>query len=80
MIGFDKVLHFISGFLIYSIVYAVCGYLSIDVSPLLIVMIVLFIGIAKEIFDYFNNGDVEVADVIATVVGGIAGLLIFTYY
>ena len=78
MIGFDKVLHFIAGFLIYCIAHAIGFYINIALSPLVIMFIVLFIGIAKEIFDKFTHGDVEVADVVATVVGGFFGLVVLT--
>jgi len=78
MIGFDKVLHFISGFLIYSVTHALAVYIDIVFSPLVIMLIVLLIGIAKEIFDKFTHGDVEVADVVATVVGGFFGLVVLT--
>jgi len=80
MIGFDKVLHFIAGFLVYSITHVIGIYINIVLSPLFIMLIVLFMGIAKEIFDQFTQGDVEVADVVATVIGGFAGLVVITYY
>ncbi len=80
MIGFDKVLHFIAGFLIYSITHAIGIYINIVLSPIIIMLFVLLMGITKEIFDKFTHGDVEVADVMATVIGGFSGLVVLTYF
>lgn len=32
---------------------------------------VLAAGIGKEVFDYFNGGDVDIKDTLATIVGGL---------
>ena len=72
--GTDKVYHFIAGFLIYSVLEAVAVYFNVNLSSLIIMMIVLFVGVSKEVFDKYTNRDVEIADVVATVLGGFVGL------
>jgi hypothetical protein len=63
----DKCLHIIAGVLIFGIAHVVCWQVGIAAA--------LLIGIAKEIFDHFTSGDASVWDVIATVAGGLLGLL-----
>jgi hypothetical protein len=65
----DKCLHVIAGMLIFGIAHFVTWQVGITA--------VLLIGIAKEILDHFTGGDVSVWDVIATVTGGLCGLLCF---
>jgi hypothetical protein len=65
----DKCLHVIAGVVIFAIAHFVSWQVGMAA--------VLVIGIAKEILDHFTGGDVSVWDVVATVAGGLLGLLCF---
>jgi hypothetical protein len=38
---------------------------------------VVLVGFGKELLDHFTGGDVSVGDVVATITGGLVGLLCF---
>ncbi|MGX7004125.1 hypothetical protein [Caballeronia sp. KNU42] len=65
----DKCLHVIAGVVIFALAHVVSWQLGIAA--------VLLVGIAKEILDHFTGGDVSVWDVVATLAGGLLGLLCF---
>jgi len=66
----DKLLHFVAGSICSIIVYLISGNLTLafGASALL--------GIAKEVYDSRGHGTVEVADAVATAVGGAVGAVI----
>jgi uncharacterized protein YqgC (DUF456 family) len=68
-IPIDKVLHFIVGFCISAV-------LGIWLPLLIVLLIVFIVGVLKEVWDAKHNGDVEAADVVATVTGGLVGVLL----
>ena len=39
------------------------------IHPIFILLYILLISIAKEIWDYYNNGHVELLDILATLLG-----------
>lgn len=39
-------------------------------------LVVIIVATTKEVYDHFFHGDVEALDFIATLAGGIAGILI----
>jgi len=62
----DKVLHFLAGSVITSLTYWLLGLWSI--------LLTLIAGVGKELWDYYDDStkqDVELADMIATVLGGL---------
>ena len=66
----DKLLHFVAGSICSAFVYVITLnlVLAIGASALL--------GIAKEVYDSRGHGTVEVADAVATAVGGIVGVIL----
>lgn len=60
----DKVLHFIIG--------AIIGFSALVVGPINAIAVAFMIGVIKETYDHFNNGSVEVLDVVATTLGAVA--------
>lgn len=68
-IPIDKVLHFAAGF-------SLAALLGIWLPPLMVLVIVFIVGVLKELWDAKHNGDVEAADVVATVTGGLVGVLL----
>lgn len=77
MFGFDKILHFIAGVGVYALARFVDAYLDLGITPGLAILLVLIVGIAKELIDKITHQYVELADVLATVVGGLFGFVIF---
>ncbi|REG58953.1 hypothetical protein B0G80_1678 [Paraburkholderia sp. BL6669N2] len=65
----DKCLHVIFGMLIFAIGHFVTWQVGIAC--------VAAVGILKEVLDHFTGGDVSVWDVIATLTGGLIGLVCF---
>ena len=63
MIAKDKQLHLLAGFII-----ALC---FIWFGALVALGAVTAAGIAKEIYDYFFKGTVDIWDAVATVIGGL---------
>lgn len=62
-------LHFIAGFSLSAVLGAWL--------PLLLVLAIVFtVGVLKELWDAKHSGDVEAADVVATVTGGLVGVLL----
>ena len=65
----DKCLHVIAGALVFAVAHLATWQVGIAV--------VILVGIAKELLDHFTGGDVSVWDVVATLSGGMLGLLCF---
>lgn len=65
----DKFLHALAGGLI-AAPFAWVGY------PVHGVLLAGFVGIAKEEWDRLGNGTPELADLVATLIGGIAGAMV----
>lgn len=65
----DKCLHALAGVLIFGAAHFATWQVGIAAA--------LIIGIVKEIFDHFTGGDVSVWDVVATLAGGLLGMLCF---
>lgn len=59
----DKTLHFSAG----AITYTVAEYLEFE-NPM---AIVISVAAGKEIYDYYNNGTVEIEDILANTLGGL---------
>lgn len=59
----DKVLHFIVG--------SIIGFAALVVGPVNAIGLAFFAGLAKEVYDHFNDGSVEVLDVVATTLGAV---------
>lgn len=67
----DKCLHALAGVLIFGVAHFITWQIGL--------VAVLLAGIAKETLDHFTGGDVSVWDVVATVSGGLLGLLCFIH-
>jgi len=66
----DKLYHFCAGFIIYIIS-------NVFIHNWLSIVPVIIIGAAKEAYDFYSGkGNAEWLDFIATVVGGLAFLLL----
>lgn len=65
----DKCLHIIAGIL----VFAATHFAGLQIA----LTAVVSAAIAKELVDHFVGGDVSIWDVVATVAGGLLGLLCF---
>ncbi|MFM0391192.1 hypothetical protein [Paraburkholderia phytofirmans] len=65
----DKCLHVILGVLIFAVADLVNWQVGIA--------LVAVAGILKEVLDHFTGGDVSVWDVVATLTGGLIGLVCF---
>ena len=65
----DKILHALFGFII-----AWRG-LEIGIYWWLCLIIVIIVGVAKEVYDYKSYGLFDKRDMIATILGGIAFLI-----
>jgi hypothetical protein len=63
----DKILHFIAGFII-----GVFG--GVFLAPSYGLMLAIFIGALKELFDSMGYGTPDVLDFFATVMGGVIGV------
>lgn len=59
-IGKDKYMHFFCGYFITLLLTLIIS------TKWLIILSVVLISITKEIFDYYNNGRVELLDIIFT--------------
>lgn len=66
----DKLLHFVAGSICATFVYVVIG------SPMLAFGASALLGIAKEVYDSRGHGTVEVADAVATALGGVVGVVL----
>lgn len=79
--GIDKVMHALKGFGIFGIAIAIFMHDGIDQLLLLLLygnIVALAVGLTKEyIFDYFFGGEVEFADVVATMKGSFLGMITF---
>lgn len=65
----DKCLHVILGVLIFAIAHFATWQIGIA--------LVVLGGVLKELIDHFTGGDVSVWDVVATLTGGLIGLVCF---
>ena len=65
----DKQGHFIVGLLIYTIIHFI--------SPIIGLGAVAIAAVGKEIYDYFHQDKhtPEIADAVATILGGLTGLI-----
>lgn len=71
----DKLLHFIAGLILGSVIMGVNNlWLSILPNGVLTLSIVFLLGLAKEQYDKNHKGTVDFKDVIATVIGGFVGI------
>ena len=71
----DKLLHFIVGLILGSVIMGVNNlWLSILPNGVLTLSIVFLLGLAKEQYDKNHKGTVDFKDVIATVIGGFVGI------
>lgn len=66
----DKLLHFVAGSIASIVVYAATFNVTIAVS------FSTLLGIGKEVYDSRGHGTVEVADAVATVLGGVVGAIL----
>ena len=64
----DKILHLAAGFII--------ALLLTWISPLAALLVVVLVGIMKELFDYYFNGTVDKWDFVATVIGGLPVIIL----
>lgn len=62
----DKQLHFIAGLMIAFLFSPV-------ISPFYALILAISAGLAKEIYDYFFQGNVEFMDFVVTLIGGLVG-------
>ncbi|MDX9797936.1 MAG: hypothetical protein RBT05_03685 [Bacteroidales bacterium] len=65
----DKILHALFGFII------AWRCLEIGIYWWLCLIIVIIVGVAKEVYDYKSYGLFDKRDMIATILGGIAFLI-----
>jgi hypothetical protein len=70
MIPKDKLLHFVAGSICSAFVYVITLNLALAIGASAL------LGIAKEVYDSRGHGTVEVADAVATAVGGAVGAVI----
>ena len=70
MIPRDKLLHFVAGSICSAFVYAISGNLTFAIGAS------VALGISKEIYDSRGHGTVEVADAVATIAGGVVGVIL----
>jgi len=70
MIPRDKLLHFVAGSICATYVYLITLNLTLAIGASVI------LGAGKEIYDSRGHGTVEVLDAVATVAGGIVGVIL----
>ena len=70
MIQQDKIKHFIAGAIASIVVYVATFNATIAVS------FAVLLGVGKEVYDAQGHGMVEVLDAVATVLGGIVGVIL----
>jgi VanZ family protein len=68
----DKVKHFVVGFALALVVTLVTG------NPNLGALVACLAGVAKEVYDAYTPGRVEMLDFIATAAGGVAAWLVLS--
>lgn len=66
----DKLLHFVAGSIASIVVYVV----TLDATIALAFSVLL--GIGKEVYDSRGHGTVDVLDAVATVLGGVVGVIL----
>lgn len=69
----DKALHFIAGVVIGLLMNVLCWAFGADVATtrLVVLIVVLMAGVAKDWYDYKSYGRFDWYDVLATVLGGV---------
>ncbi len=67
----DKIKHFAVGFAVSFVTYVVTANVTIAVA------FSALLGIGKEVYDSRGHGTVEVLDAVATVLGGVVGVILF---
>lgn len=83
----DKIKHIVAGAAIFLITYAVSSLIGLEYTMVIATSAVLIAAIGKEMYDYITNKiaekkwlapphHVEFEDIVATCVGGIAGMII----
>lgn len=65
--NYDKILHFLCGLCIAFVIVAAT-------APIYGIIAVTVLGLAKEVYDYFDYGVFDNKDMLATILGGIAGI------
>ena len=70
MLQQDKIKHFAVGLAVSFVAYVATSNATIAFS------LSVLLGIAKEVYDSRGHGTVEVADAVATAVGGIVGVIL----
>ena len=70
MIQQDKIKHFLAGLIASIVVYVATSNATIAFS------LSALLGIAKEVYDSQGHGTVEVLDAVATVLGGVVGVIL----
>jgi hypothetical protein len=64
MIKTDKILHFLAGYLVFSVTDVFCGFIVAGI-------ITLIAGISKELYDKFREGEnFDIVDLVCTLAGG----------
>ena len=66
----DKLMHGIAGFIFGLFICFMAK------SCALALLAAVILGILKEIYDHFDHGTVEVLDAVATVLGGVVGVIL----
>ena len=66
----DKIKHFIAGAITSIVVYVATFDATIAVS------LSALLGVGKEVYDSRGHGTVEVLDAVATVLGGVVGVIL----
>lgn len=69
-IQFDKIVHFLCGLIIALIV-------SFFYNPYIGIGIAVAAGVAKKVYDWFDYGRFDKMDLVATVIGGVTGSLLY---
>ena len=76
----DKLLHAIAGLIIFEISFKIIDFISVVptlINVIVSTIITLVILIGKEIYDKNHEGySVEIADIVAGIIGMIVGLII----
>ncbi len=66
----DKLLHFVAGSIASALAYLITQNLTLAIG------VTVFLGVGKEVWDSQGHGTVEVFDAVATVLGGIVGVIL----
>lgn len=67
----DKKKHLLAGFLIASVIFAMCLLSEFSASGMAAFLAAVIAGIGKEAYDATGRGNVELMDALATAAGGV---------